>query len=128
MPRGAGRIASERAREIRLLRPPTPLFLERETYLRRRVMDAARLLPMFGAALLMVPLFWGPDHRTSAGTIYLFAVWLGLIVVAGVLSRRLAGPLRQRGPSGGDAPPGAGRRPEPQDTAAPAAGGTADGA
>lgn len=87
---GAQVTPSENRRDL----PRQPLFLERQTYRRRRVMDAARLLPMFGAALLLVPVFWGPEHRTSAGLVYLFLVWLAVIVMAFVLSRRLAEPLR----------------------------------
>jgi len=89
----------------RIMRPPAPLFLERETYRRRRLMDAARLLPLFGAALLLVPVFWSQDHRTAAGIVYLFVVWLLLIVAAGVLARRLAAPLPTKPPPT-DAPRG----------------------
>ena len=36
----------------------TSVFLERETYRRRRIMDAARLLPLLGVALFALPLLW----------------------------------------------------------------------
>jgi hypothetical protein len=93
-----------------VLRAPAPLFLERETYRQRRMMDAARLLPLFGAALLLVPVFWNLGHPTSAGAVYLFAVWLGLIVLTAALARRLAAPLRRRatGTAAGAAPAGRG--------------------
>jgi len=75
-------------------RPPAPVFLERRSYRRRRLMDAARLLPVVGALLFLVPLLWGPGPGESASTaegmIYIFAVWAGLIVLAAVLARRLA--------------------------------------
>ena len=88
----------------RLVRPPKPLFLERGTYRRRRVMDAARLLPVFGAAMFLVPVFWRSDHSTATGAIYLFVIWLGIIVAAGFLARKLSEPLRR--PAGPDADPG----------------------
>ena len=70
-------------------------------------MDAARLLPLFGTALLLLPLLWADDHSTASGAVYLFLAWLGLIVSAGVLSRRLSAPLRARDrarKAGGTAP------------------------
>ena len=78
--------------------PKQPVFLERRTYRRRRLRDAARLLPVLGVLLLLVPLLWSSGDDAATGTargfIYVFAVWLGLIVVAGLLSRRLAEPER----------------------------------
>ena len=76
-----------------------PVFLEQHSYRRRRLTDAARLLPLLGAALFAVPLLWpvAPDGDparqmpTSAALFYIFAVWAGLIVVNAVfawLSRR----------------------------------------
>ena len=38
-------------------RGPT-LFLERQSYRRRRLSEVARLMPIFGAGLFMVPLLW----------------------------------------------------------------------
>lgn len=78
-------------------RPELP-FLERQTYRRRRLMDAARLLPVLGAVLLALPLLWaGPDGdmpesaaSTARGGIYVFAVWTGLIVCAVLIGRPLA--------------------------------------
>ena len=80
--------------------PNQPVFLERSTYRRRRMMDAARLLPVLGALLFLVPLLWAPgeDASTTRGVSYVFAIWAGLIVVAGWLSRRLQHPE-------GDEPP-----------------------
>jgi hypothetical protein len=75
---------------------PTPLFLHRDTYRRRRIMDAARLLPLFGTALLLMPLLWADDHATASGAVYLFLAWFVLIAAAGLLSRRLSAPLRAR--------------------------------
>jgi hypothetical protein len=74
--------------------PQLPLFLERAPYRRRRIMDAARLLPLFGAALLLLPMLWDRTHGTAAGAVYLFLVWLAIIAVTAFLARRLSDPLR----------------------------------
>ena len=66
-------------------RPRRPLFLARAPYRRRRLRDAARLLPVFGVFLLLLPLLWTPDSRmslSSGDVIYFFSVWLGLIGLA----------------------------------------------
>jgi hypothetical protein len=70
------------------------LFLERRTYRQARLQDAARLLPVLGLVLFFGPSFIrgeGPegDAMLSGWLIYYFFVWLGLIVVAGFLSRAL---------------------------------------
>ncbi|SIN83216.1 hypothetical protein SAMN05444002_0857 [Vannielia litorea] len=73
-----------------------PLFLARETYRRRRLMDAARLLPVVGLGLVLFPLLWigqGAGPQTRVGVIYLFAVWALLIAVAGFVAARLSAPL-----------------------------------
>ncbi|MFW8634208.1 hypothetical protein [Cribrihabitans pelagius] len=64
---------------------------ERQTYRRRRLMDFARLLPVLGALLFVVPLLWpdrdpypAPDVPSgmpmSAAITYVFAVWAVLIL------------------------------------------------
>jgi hypothetical protein len=73
-------------------RPGHPVFLERSGYRRRRLQDAARLLPVFGAVLLLVPLVWPRGEMSNvAALIYLFAVWLGLIAAAALVARGLRG-------------------------------------
>ena len=72
-----------------------PLFLHRDTYRRRRIMDAARLLPLFGTALLLLPMLWADDHSTGLGAVYLFLAWAGLIAAAALLARKLSEPLRR---------------------------------
>lgn len=65
-----------------------PLFVERQTYRRRRIVDAARALPLLGLLLWWVPLLWAlPTQPVSASTalIYVFAVWFGLVAGAGAL-------------------------------------------
>lgn len=71
--------------------PQQPLFLARDSYRQRRTTDAARLLPILGFLALCLPILWGgEDGRvTSNGIIYLFVVWIGLIIAAVLLARRL---------------------------------------
>ena len=84
-----------------MARRPEPLFLARETYRRRRFIDAMRLLPVLGVVLFVVPLLGaGGGRSTALGGLYVFAVWLGLIGGAALLTRRLA-----RGPDGVGADP-----------------------
>ena len=71
-----------------------PLFLERGTYRRRRLMDAARLLPVAGMALVCLPLMWSrPTEAGGAATagtaIYLFLIWILLILAAAAIARGL---------------------------------------
>ncbi len=73
--------------------PAPPKFVVRSSYRRRRLIDAARLLPALGLFLFMLPVLWRtaetPEPDTARGGIYLFAAWFGLIVAAFLLSRRL---------------------------------------
>ncbi|MFY0623181.1 MAG: hypothetical protein JXQ89_15970 [Pelagimonas sp.] len=76
----------------------SPLFVERQTYRRRRLVDAARALPVLGLLLWLLPLLWAvPEEGPSASTtmIYIFSIWLGLPIVSGALvfaMRRLREP------------------------------------
>lgn len=69
----------------------TPLFLERQSYRRRRLIDMIRMVPVIGALLWAIPLLWpsGPDSEvsTSVAIIYLFGVWLGMVVLSAILAR-----------------------------------------
>ncbi|MGE4327506.1 MAG: hypothetical protein AB7E21_15600 [Pseudodonghicola sp.] len=61
------------------------VFLERQSYRRRRLMDAARLLPVLGALLFAVPLIWPRAGqpgavKSSDAVIYIFTVWAALIL------------------------------------------------
>lgn len=76
------------------------LFLERQSYRRRRLSDAARLLPFLGAALLAIPLLWPDGQGTQEGVplssaiFYIFACWAAMIVaslVFGFAARRMGG-------------------------------------
>ncbi len=67
-----------------------PVFLGRHSYRRRRLMDAARLLPFLGMLLFAVPLLWpGADTAgvadpmpTSRAILYIFSSWALLILAA----------------------------------------------
>ena len=72
-----------------MARPPDPVFLERETYRRRRIGDAAKFMPFFGLVLMLLPVLWADVATTAGGMIYLFVVWAILIAVSGFLSRVL---------------------------------------
>jgi hypothetical protein len=75
-------------------RPRPPLFLPRPGYRRRRLIDAARLLPVFGGLLLLMPILWAPAETAARDTapdgIYLFVVWAVLVVAAAWLAPGLA--------------------------------------
>lgn len=74
-----------------------PLYLARETYRRRRLTDAARLLPVVGIVLIVLPLLWtssdGAGPGTAGAKLYLFSVWFGLVIAAHLLSRALSRPV-----------------------------------
>jgi hypothetical protein len=63
-----------------------PLFLDRQVYRRRRLRDAARLLPMFGAFFFLLPILWSPETTTGPDTatdgLYIFGVWAILVALA----------------------------------------------
>lgn len=70
-------------------RPARPLFLARAPYRQRRLRDAARLLPLLGFLLLLLPLLWTDgDRRTliSGEVLYFFGVWAGLIGIAAIFA------------------------------------------
>jgi fatty acid desaturase len=83
-----------------------PVFLARRSYRRRRVADAARLLPLAGGILFCVPLLWqgaGGGARTVVAVIYVFGLWGLLVVVSGVVSRHLRGDEDERADQEGSA-------------------------
>lgn len=70
--------------------PDRPLFLERASFRRRRLGDAARVLPMLAAILVLVPVWWIPAQVSfAAGAVWLFGLWAGLILAIFVLHRAL---------------------------------------
>ncbi len=76
-------------------RPTAPLFLARAVYRKRRLRDAARLVPVLGVFLLLIPGLWAGDAPRSPTAwaqdwVYLLGVWAGLIGVAAILAPGLA--------------------------------------
>ncbi|WP_225030415.1 hypothetical protein [Xinfangfangia pollutisoli] len=84
-------------------RPRRVMFLAPRPYRRRRLRDAARLLPVFGAFLLVIPALWTAPgtgtRRLSGDVFYFFAVWVLLIGVAWAFARGLS---RQEDDGGAD--------------------------
>ena len=80
---------------------PRPLFLARQTYRLRRLMDAARLLPILGFFLFLFPILWGPGTSIARSTVfdglYLFLVWPFLILCALLISRTLSSAVEAEG-------------------------------
>ncbi len=80
-------------------RPAKPLFLARPSYRRRRLRDAARLLPVFAILFLILPLLWqaptaGP-RATGGDVIYFFGIWVLLIGVAATFAPGLSASAEQ---------------------------------
>lgn len=75
-----------------------PVFLKRSGYRRRRLADAAFLLPILGIMLFAVPLLWptsppqqdAPQHAVtmSDAILYIFGVWVLLILLAALFGIR----------------------------------------
>lgn len=66
------------------------LFLERQTYRRRRLIDAVKLVPVLGLVVFVLPLLWSGTGSTSRGLLYLFIGWGALIILMAILSRRVS--------------------------------------
>lgn len=79
---------------------PSPQFLDLKSYRRKRLIDAAKLLPVLGAVGFLFPLpffFFGraeqhPDGATPLA-VYFFSAWLLLIIAALALSHALKDPV-----------------------------------
>lgn len=86
-----------------MARRRTPLFVERETYRRRRLIDAARILPVAGLVALLLPVLWSQSGQTSTANeaLYLFGLWFAMILAA----RMMARPLREEVERDAAAPP-----------------------
>ncbi len=80
------------------MKPPLrrAIFLARQPYRRRRLRDAARLLPVLGTFLFVLPALWSPPgdglRLLSRDVIYFFGFWAVLIAVAALFARGLTRP------------------------------------
>ena len=67
-----------------------PIFLERAAYRRRRLQDAARILPLVTLMALLAPVWLAPAALSGArGVVALFLFWTLVILCSAVLHRRL---------------------------------------
>ena len=66
-----------------------PVYLARKSYRQRRLRDAARMLPVLGLILWLLPLA-GSVSGTAATGVYIFGVWIVLILLAAMLARRIS--------------------------------------
>lgn len=67
-----------------------PLFLERASFRRRRLGDAARVLPVVSLMAVLMPVWWVPDRFSfAAGAAWLFSLWAALILAVWLLHRAL---------------------------------------
>lgn len=89
--------------------PRPPVFVPRASYRQRRIRDMARLLPLVGAVLFLIPLVWpqqrdgaaaGDVQMTSGAIVYVFAAWVILIALAAVIGRLLGPDDAATDPSG----------------------------
>ncbi|MDB6179464.1 hypothetical protein PAF17_18435 [Paracoccus sp. Z330] len=70
--------------------PERPLFLERASFRRRRLGDAARILPVLAALVILAPVWWVPALVSSGGgATAFFVLWALLIMAIRVLHRAL---------------------------------------
>ncbi|WP_022707444.1 MULTISPECIES: hypothetical protein [Paracoccus] len=70
--------------------PERPLFLERASFRRRRLGDAARVLPVLAMVLMLVPVWWMPAAISFAtGAVWFFGLWAALILAVFALHRAL---------------------------------------
>jgi len=67
-----------------------PPFLAQRAYRRRRMIDAACLLPLAGAFAFFLPILWRPQATPQPDTVfgmaYLFGAWALLILLARVMA------------------------------------------
>ena len=69
------------------------LFLEKAPYRRRRLRDAARMLPLLGCVLFGIPLMWSQSDAApfsnADALIYVFGAWIVLILLSALISYAL---------------------------------------
>ncbi len=69
------------------------LFVEPRNYRARRMVDGLRVLTMAGIFLIAMPLFWGGSQesvKSSAVMLFLFGVWISLILLNFLITRRIS--------------------------------------
>ncbi|TWI38339.1 hypothetical protein [Paracoccus sulfuroxidans] len=65
-------------------------FLERGAYRRRRIEEAARMVPVVFALLTLLPMLWRPAQMSfSFGAVWLVSVWAITILISAILFRML---------------------------------------
>lgn len=70
--------------------PDRPLFLERASFRRRRLGDAARVLPVLAMLAMLLPVWWVPASLSyAAGAVWIFGTWAVLIIAVWLLHRAL---------------------------------------
>ena len=78
------------AKSSRSVERKNAVFLERRGYKRRRLADAARVVPVVGGVLILMPLFWpetdGERVSTVSAFLYVFGVWALMIAAAAVMA------------------------------------------
>jgi hypothetical protein len=68
----------------------TTLFFENKIYRRNRLIDAARMLPVFGFFLFVMPaIFIVGSAPTATRWVFLFVVWVVLIFAAALISHAI---------------------------------------
>lgn len=74
-----------------MARPPQkPVFLALKSYRQRRLRDVARVLPLLGIILWLLPLLWRGDAGKTGGTlIYIFVIWSVLVILSAVVATRI---------------------------------------
>ncbi|MCY4304666.1 MAG: hypothetical protein OXC62_07820 [Aestuariivita sp.] len=80
---------------------PEGKFLSRKSYRQRRIIDAAKLLPILGIILFFLPLLWGNSPQEAGDkqytitvtevAVFIFCVWLFLIFLTFTLGIKLKG-------------------------------------
>jgi hypothetical protein len=89
-------------------RPAAPLYLARESYKRRRLIDAQRLLPIILFLLYLLPLVWGGEGTGSPvglgvrSYVHVFVIWGCAIGSVAFITRALMRADASLDATGGD--------------------------
>ncbi len=68
--------------------PSGPVYLARASYRQRRLRDVARMLPLAGAVLWLLPVLYIAPSTGVVG-LYVFGVWFVLTLIAAVIAGKL---------------------------------------